>query len=824
MSDAAQQAMRETVGELHRYLSGELAPMMVVDCLESLSRHPADFAAAAITSWIEGQHRALGQGVPVSDLVYHAMKKLHLLSEMDLVGAKPLMRFLEALTPLLVRLCPEDERIDLKLRLSRLGESESATVSTADLQYLHRDGGAGSGAAKEQGGGSAGDMPKEIRKLSLLIERLAKLKAPAAPGGSGGEEPAAPATADEVLARFLSIAATEARSGGELDGYLEQIRGQGGAIPMNQMFRALGASLPGWILPAAPGSAGLALGAGAPVAAMEKMVALAPDAEEGARRFGELVYAAIEQFNEGRLAQAAAMLDTASRLLADKRVDEERAKLLLLKAQDAVQEATLRKFSESPEKHGLLRHILEFFPAYRAEGMLDRLCREEKRESRKLLLVLLECLGTPCRGQLLERLAACDRGDVPDPHGWFRRNFVFLLRRIPRAEPEASEEEITLLRATIADGEPLLSAREAISALGPIRHPLAEKALVDRLKELETGLASGVVPAGEEAWDILDRLCAALAGRGTKTSIRTVAAHAFGRHPAFGQAIARIEHLSKIDLAADPEQLGLLLGTLRNLLPARVLGFVVKRPTAGIMALLHAISGTPTPDVRAICQEIVHRFEGGELGVEASKILARLEPRVRPQRPAAKTMTGDLELFAVPNLLQSLADNQATGELALFDARQARRASFAFTGGRIASCEAGKLRAEVAVYQVLEEPFPGTFVFRGEADGGPAPAASEDLFEILPILLEGVRRHDEFRAARAIAPDGSRYEPTGKAPVNDEEESDKGLSQAVWEQASSGVSPETCEGAVTADAYSVRTLYASWLEQEALRPIAAAAR
>ncbi len=822
MSDAAQQAMRETVGELHRYLSGELAPMMVVDCLEAMSHHPADFAAAAIASWIEGQHWALGQNVPVPDLVYHSMKKLHLLSEMDLVGAEPLMRFLEALTPLLVRLCPEEERIDLKLRLTRLGEPENETISTTDLQYLHRDGGAGSVSARENRGGSAGDMPKEIRKLSLLIERLANLKAPAAPAGSLGEDPVA--TSEEVLARFLSIAATEARSGGELDGYLEQIRGHGGAIQMNRMFRALGASLPGWILPDAAGSAGLALGAGAPVAAMEKMVALAPDAEEGARRFGELVYAAIEQFNEGRLAQAAAMLDTASRLLADKRVDPERAKLLLSKAQDAVQETTLRKFSESPEKHGLLRHILEFFPAYRAEGMLDRLCREEKRESRKLLLVLLECLGTQCRGELLERLAACDRGDVQDSNGWFRRNLVFLLRRIPRAEPEASEEEIALLRATIADGEPLLSAREAIGALGPIRHPLAEKALVDRLKELEEGLASGGVPAGEEAWDLLDRLCTALAGRGTKTSIRTVAAHAFGRHPAFGQAIARIEHLSKTDLTADPEQLGLLVGTLRNLLPVRVLGFVVKRSTAGIAPLLRAISGTQTPDVRAICQEIAHRFEGGELGAEAAKILARLEPRARPQRPATKTMTGDLELFAVPNLLQSLADTQATGELALFDVRQTRRASFAFAGGRIASCEAGKLRAEVAVYQILEEPFPGTFVFRGEADGGSAPAASEDLFEILPILLEGVRRHDEFRAARAIAPDGSRYEPTGKLPVNDEEESDKGFSQAVWAQASSGVSPETCEGAVTADAYSVRTLYANWLEQEVLRPIAAAAR
>ncbi len=809
-----QGSLREAARELHRYLSGELAPLMVIDTAEEFLAQPPDRAASAIGDWIQAQASGPAREIPMSDLVFHALKKLHILAEFKLVPEEPLMQLINVLSRLLVQICPEDERVDLKLRLSRLGEADAATALSPGVQYLHRAGGAG--PIRGRGNDAAREAPRDIRRLSLLIDRLEKLgPREGAPRGGGADR--------DLLARILSTAALGANTGEELDSHLARIREHGLSAQLGQVFRTLGWGLSGWSLPAQIPGQMVPATASQPVEAMRRIVSLAPDSHEAANRLGEMIYAAIEQFNEGRLPQAVAILGAASSLVAEKKPDPALVKTMLGQAERTLAEPAMRGYADAADKHPLLRNVLEFFPGYRPAGLVDRVCHEDKREARKLLLDLLECHGANARQAIFERLEACLHGGYPDEHAYHRRNMVFLLRRTPRPDDEPPDREITLLREAISSGEPLVSVKEAIGELGQLRETLAEQVLIDRLRGLEHDLVGGNEAPGEEAWDLLDRLCASLAIHGTPAAIRTVAAHAFNRAPALGPSLSRISHLSRANLSADPEQLAILIGAIRSLLPGKVLGFVMKRGNYDLVHMMRAVSGTPTDEVRGVLREIATRFGKHAIGDEAEKALARLEPRSKPAKAPAKTLTGDLELFALPSLLQSLADSQATGELILFDPRQARQAMMRFAQGRVAHCEAGRLGGAAAVYEVFEKLAPGTFVFRSSGEAG-APAAREgESMEVMPLVLEGVRRHDEYKEARVLVPDGQAFEPGDAAPETPEDESDPDFVKAVWTQASARRPADACEASIASDAYRVRSLYARWLEQGALRPVAAAA-
>jgi len=814
MSDPqTETSLRQATLELQSYLSGEIAPMMAAEAFDALATYPPEVTARVLSEWIQAQFHGATNPVPVQDLVFHALRKLYLLSEFELVVRAPLMRFLQGLSRILIQLCPEEERDTLKLRLSRLGETETVLASRAE--YVHREMGAegltahtGSAARKAAPGPPElkGAVGREMRRLSLLLEHLSKIRIPE------GSKP--PAEIDkELLAQIVSTAALQSKSDEDLARHLARIQQEGVAAPMGQVFRALGWSLPGWTIQGGEKGEILPAPAGRPIEAMNRIVALAPDAQERAKRWGEMIYAAIEQFNEGRLAQAVSILEAAKHLIDEKNPDKEIVKQVLSHAQDAVAEAVLRRLVEVPEKHGLVRKVLEFFPAYRPEGLLTSLDGEMRRERRKLLLALLECHGKASRDLVLSRLVACLGGDPPDELGYYKRNIAFLLRRIPRSRDDGRlEEEIGLLAAMIERGAPTISAKEAAGALGQLRQATAERVLIDRLRQLEQETARGI--AHEEAWEIMDRICASLATQGTKDAIRAVAQHAFNRSPLLGDTMARVAHLSWQDLSVDYDQLQLLLRGIKDLLPSKVLGLVVKRSNHDLECLIQAVSGTPMEEVRSALQDIVQKFPEHALGAQAAKVLAKLEPRA--PTASAEALSGDLELFALPNLLQSLAESQSTGELVLFDRHQERRAAITLAQGRLTRYETGRLRGADALYQLLEKPFPGTFAFR--AASGPAAAApAGNALDVMGGILEGLRRHDEYQQARALAPDGIRLEAGGAAALRPEDETDEALARAVWARASAGVPPEECEAEAATDAYRVRRLYAWWIEQGALR-------
>ena len=80
----------------------------------------------------------------------------------------------------------------------------------------------------------------------------------------------------------------------------------------------------------------------------------------------------------------------------------------------------------------VLRKLLQFFTAYQPTGLLEALPGEQKRDRRRLMLLLLEIHGAAAREAAFERLTHSLGPAVGEEEWYFRRNLLYLLRRIPR--------------------------------------------------------------------------------------------------------------------------------------------------------------------------------------------------------------------------------------------------------------------------------------------------------------------------------------------------------------------------------------------------------
>jgi hypothetical protein len=89
--------------------------------------------------------------------------------------------------------------------------------------------------------------------------------------------------------------------------------------------------------------------------------------------------------------------------------------------------------------------------------------------------------------------------------------------------------------------------------------------------------------------------------------------------------------------------------------------------------------------------------------------------------------------------------------------------------------------------------------------------------DVMPLLMEGIRRHDEFNQACVIAPDDAILKATTVKPTPPDGESDPALVREVWVKASSGTAVGAWEPLIPIDAYRVRRLVAHWMEQGALQ-------
>jgi hypothetical protein len=814
--------VRSALFELQRYLSDQLAPLMVVDSIEVLMEQPPKLVASEIHAWTTSQFRGQGAEIPISDYLFHAVKKLVHFSSLRLIPKSKMASYLLKLREPVLEICPPEDRAFLAKNLDVLGDSESGFEEAGSV---YRQPGTESKLAiarQSQGGGLAPGTERLAHRMGLAIERLQRLAPSGAPATA-----AAAAQHGSVVSEAVTSAASLSRSSQELDQHLDRIRDAAGVdVNPTQLFRFLGNSLPEWAVPLGKASEGEGEGEfppteDTPIEAIRRIVTLAGNPQETARRFRELVAAAIEQFNQGSIGRAVTMIELAGRLMEDRLVDDAAAASIRRSAQEELDHERLRAGVEKRECHYLLRKILNFFPGLTPQGLLDDLKGEDRRERRRFMLALLEVHAEEARRAALERLSEGDVEKLASSDIYFVRNLLYLLNRIP-FQGRASDEELQIAGALSAPRYRPVMAREAIAHLGQSRHDGTEAILIQRLGEYES-LLQGKEPFRypvAEIRQILDRIVGALVRIGTARALEAVADHGLKEGDERGHTKVRLAQLGSHDLSDHPDLVARLTATVRDALPRKVLGFVMKRQNVDqVEPLLDALAGTQTPEVLTLMEEIRQKYPDQPFAKKAESILTSSGVKSHAPSPSAgaPSLSGDLELFGLPNLMQSLSGAELTGLLTVTDREGGVVGAVTFDHGRIARCHVGHLRGRDAVFQLFEQAVPGTFTFaehteliRDESEPPP--------IDVVPLTLEALRRFDELRTARALVPPDVPLRPTGIKPVHHPRENDPKVIREVWMKASTGAAPAEWEHQVPVDSYRIWRLLAYWVETGALDP------
>jgi hypothetical protein len=858
--------LQEALVELQQYLSDAVAPLIVADSVQLLMKYPPDVVANAIRAWTGAQYRRGGAAsVPISDYLYHTLKKIHMMAEFRLVPREPLEVYLAGLRPLILQLCPAEDRAMLIENLGRLGEAPAMISQAQNIFRQAPAAGAGPRAsASAAAGGSDGASPSAgsavpadtLHRFSLVLERLeaqggfakggaagaagvtfaAGAAAPMPVAAVGGVVPVgAPVPLAPGASEALAFAARSAHSAEELEAHLARLKEMGLEAGTDSVFRALSQTLPGWVMPVMPAGAAMAPPESGALGAMRRIITDTEDPIEAGRRFQEMVRAGIERFNEGSLPQAVSMLELAERLTSEKKVDAGTVELVRRRLGDTLDGEQLRKFTEKPEQHALLRKVLQFFIAFRPEGLLEELRREQKRDRRRLILAMLEVHGAPARAAAYQELSRVPSRAVDEGEWFFRRNLVYLLRRIPRSADATFEDESEVVVRHAQLGLPLLLVKESVATLAQYKDERAEQGLAQMLFEIE-GMLEEPEGAPYEAKDLralLDRVASTLGKTPSPRARRALIDHAGKKQPQLGDTVARLGELGAQDMSEDPETAEQLLALLKANLPFKLLGMTLRQNDQNLVHIVEALSGTPTPAVRRALEEIVSRLKGSDAARSAQRALSGFD-RPKPAEPQAAATTtagepaapgvpaepavaaslqGDLEVFGLPALLQSLAESSASGSLTLKAKGGETFASLALRQGKLSDIRRGHLKGEDAFYQLFERPTPGQFAFVKREP----PESGSATHEVLPLTLEAMRRYDEFQESAVLVPDTVFLERTTVGATPFPGEKDGSFLQALWERASHGATPVDCEKVVESDSYRIRRVLAHWVEEGSLK-------
>ena len=255
---------------------------------------------------------------------------------------------------------------------------------------------------------------------------------------------------------------------------------------------------------------------------------------------------------------------------------------------------------------------------------------------------------------------------------------------------------------------------------------------------------------------------------------------------------------------------------LRDEIPGKLLGRCCRRNRTSTVRLIEALSGTRSDAVEDVLQRHRAAFPRSgrrpRRGAGAREMVAAEAARAR--EPAA-TLTGELEFFGLPSVMQSLGEMRATGMLTLMHKQGQAAAKLVFVDGKFLNAQMGHDPRR-----------------RGALRG--AGASDHRYVRVRPVSAgEDEQRHRAARDHGAARSKGcgattncsasSRSCPTSmtltktnvKPTPHDEEERSgarsRGVDQGIVRREHRGV------GAPGGDRfYRVRRLVAHWLEQGAL--------
>jgi len=792
--------MSETVtaalSMFQRYLDEEIPPAAASYALATLMAQPPDVLMQRVATWTAEQNKA--RSMAAGQLLLHALTKIYVTGELQLLDREAVANYLDRVTGVALRLCPDTERDQLRGDLNTMRQSrttsasmQQTSVAPARMPPLTNVAPVNEGEAQA------------AKQYSLIFDRLTREREAA---GSKGVE------ADpQAFAQLLAMAATRSNTAEQLNQYLDQLRPLAGGGDKN-VFVILGGALPSWdVANFAPGSTRPP----SQVGAMEKIIDLAESPEVAMKRFRELVTAAVEKFNQGALGAALWMLDVAEDSILEKKLDRAIVEPFRAEAVEMISAVQLRKYAENKAKHAAVKIVLEFFPTLRLDTLFRNLRVEESAEKRRSFLGFIEAYGVVGRDAALDELdRELQRDDIAT---YYLRNLIYLLHRITRESQETIGREFEALAKASAPGNIIYVIKEAATALGLIKTDASVKLLTTRLAEFEATLLrndTSAYPSGEMQ-KLLDRIISALARIGTSAALLTIARHGMKANALLGDTRARLAALAQHDLSFDEGTVDVLLKALREEIPGKLLGRLLPKKQESTVRLIESLSGTRSEETEALFRDIAHRFPDHDVGRAAAQVLAKWSPAEAPARTeGGVTLTGELEFFGLPSVVQNLGEMRATGMLTLTSKQKQAVAKLVFIEGKFLNAQMGHIRGEEALYQALERPVAGTFSFVSH----PAEKLRSEIVprEVMGLLLEGMRRNDELQRFIALVPDEMTLVKTSVKPTPHAEEDDPALVREVWIKASSGANIAECERHLATDSFRVRRLVAHWLEQGAL--------
>src|SRR5438874_6100330 len=113
--------------ELQQYLQDEIPPKSAADALATLMAQPPEVMLQRVGEWSVAQSRA--QAIPICDLLLHAMKKVYVTGELQLLDREAVANYLDRATTVALRICPVEERDVLRNSLTTMRMSQALNAS-----------------------------------------------------------------------------------------------------------------------------------------------------------------------------------------------------------------------------------------------------------------------------------------------------------------------------------------------------------------------------------------------------------------------------------------------------------------------------------------------------------------------------------------------------------------------------------------------------------------------------------------------------------------------------------------------------------------------
>src|SRR6266567_487234 len=226
--------VRSALFDFQQYLSDKLSPLVVADAIAILVQNPPELVATEIHAWITAQYRSHGATIPLSDFLYHAVRKVHAVGEFRLVSPERLNEYLGRLVELLMQICPPEDREALRKNISLLGSAQN--ILAAPVEIVHRQAGSEKSLATATQGSASVNFSDQaavsLRRFTRLLERW------------NNRSGSADIPIEHMQSQLLENAVSSASNVTELNAYLARVRASGIDTAPEKMLRVLGDALP----------------------------------------------------------------------------------------------------------------------------------------------------------------------------------------------------------------------------------------------------------------------------------------------------------------------------------------------------------------------------------------------------------------------------------------------------------------------------------------------------------------------------------------------------------------------------------------------------